>query len=61
MTRLGTFYNAMPNSYQKLQVERWASKTYPSAWQDLVKLGQRIIRNDGLRVKEFRIQRDVKA
>ncbi|MCJ1469843.1 hypothetical protein MMC07_008486 [Pseudocyphellaria aurata] len=58
---LGTFYNAMPTSYNKVQVERWASRNYPSAWRELMRIGLRMTRRDGLRIKEFRIQRDLKA
>ncbi|KAI9812615.1 MAG: hypothetical protein M1827_004604 [Pycnora praestabilis] len=55
---LGTFYNATPGDNKKEEVEKWGSTTYPTAWGNLVELGQRTLR-DGTRV--FKINRDVAA
>lgn len=38
--RLGTFYNAIPGTSKKKEVEDWAVQAYPLIWQELVTFGQ---------------------
>ncbi|KAL6714707.1 hypothetical protein ACLMJK_008132 [Lecanora helva] len=37
---IGTFYNASPGLDNKANVKEWAWKSYPEAYEDLLKLGQ---------------------
>lgn len=38
--RLGTFYNAIPGTSRKQEVEDWAAQAYPLSWQELLTFDQ---------------------
>lgn len=56
--RLGTFYNALRSQDDKDKIEQWATRAYPTAWQNLVKLGHS---GKEKRNQLFNIVRDVAA
>ncbi|PSS27621.1 hypothetical protein M430DRAFT_24053 [Amorphotheca resinae ATCC 22711] len=56
---LGTFYNALPGQNQKDVVEKWARELYPTAWEELEKLGQ-ITAKEGHRLFKMP-QEEIKA
>lgn len=57
--RLGTFYNATRGDANKENVEEWASKTYPSAWKDLISLGYN--KSDKYSPKVYKVERQLRA
>ena len=58
LIRLGTFYNAILGDGNKQRVEEWASKTYPSAWNDLLAIGYR---TEQYGVKVYKVDRQLRA
>lgn len=57
--RLGTFYNAIFSDDDKPRVEKWASKTYPSAWNELVSVVGYRTGEDGTKI--YKVERELHA
>ena len=57
--RLGIFYNAIIGDGNQARVEQWASRTYPSAWNDLMSVVG--YRSGERGSKIFKVERELRA
>lgn len=57
MTRLATFYNAIPWQYRKDEVESWAKQAYPELWDEVLAFGEEI--DEEWEIRYFKIDRSI--
>src|ERR1700733_12163414 len=57
MTRLATFYNAIPWQYKKDEVESWAKQAYPDLWEEVLTFGEEI--DEEWEIRYFKIDRSI--
>jgi hypothetical protein len=57
MTRLATFYNAIPWQYRKDEVESWTKQAYPDLWEEVLAFGEEI--DEEWEIRYFKIDRSI--
>ena len=57
LTRLATFYNAIPWQYRKDEVESWAKQAYPELWEEVLAFGEEI--DEEWEVRYFKVDRSI--